>query len=438
VLWTQSQLLAPSHLKRRAGVRAHVHRVYLPFYCFDMELKSHFKGDVGHATTRDEFNWRRMRRETVEETTWHATQSAPSVKRYSCDSRRMQVYASYQFRSHCVDAVKHSLRDALPLELFREHEAARRRQQRQYDDSMLLLKKGKAGGEDIHDDDDGGDVDDEVMFESFRMHRKTARRIIFDVARRQETQRGETLLLAAHPGANKVRAVKMEWNVTLAQTHVYMPAYVLEYTHAGRVFSCVVNGVDGSLTRQRLYSLPRVALCALAPISLALTATHSMLGIGQALSTHSWSSLASSVALPAFAIGASLYMYPVLRHWLRGRQRDRVQSQDYARTLYDEYEEEAKRYRQQYDSSNNSNTASPPPSEALRAAGPSHYDVLEIARDATLQQLQHAFRVQSFRHHPDLAEAGVDADPQRYRNVIEAYQVLRDPQQRAAFDQQLR
>src|SRR6188768_1084828 len=58
-----------------------------------------------------------------------------------------------------------------------------------------------------------------------------------------------------------------------------------------------------------------------------------------------------------------------------------------------------------------------------------HYGVLGVAPDATSEQIQQAFRRRSKQCHPDMGGTGAEM-----MAVIEAWEVLKDPERRAAFD----
>ncbi|MCU0306885.1 MAG: DnaJ domain-containing protein [Thermoleophilia bacterium] len=68
----------------------------------------------------------------------------------------------------------------------------------------------------------------------------------------------------------------------------------------------------------------------------------------------------------------------------------------------------------------------------MRSAGPDHYAVLGIDRDADQDAVRRAYRRLARRHHPDVS-ADPDAE-ERFKEVNEAYQVLSDPERRAAYD----
>ncbi|WP_415857418.1 J domain-containing protein [Sinomonas sp. G460-2] len=65
------------------------------------------------------------------------------------------------------------------------------------------------------------------------------------------------------------------------------------------------------------------------------------------------------------------------------------------------------------------------------------YSVLGVDRAATDEEIRRAFRRLVRELHPD-GQAGEGADPERLREVLEAYSVLGRRDRRAAYDQALR
>ena len=61
-----------------------------------------------------------------------------------------------------------------------------------------------------------------------------------------------------------------------------------------------------------------------------------------------------------------------------------------------------------------------------------YYDLLGVPRDADPEQIKKAYRVVAMKYHPDRNDAP-DAED-RFKEVTEAYEVLRDPQRREMYD----
>lgn len=65
----------------------------------------------------------------------------------------------------------------------------------------------------------------------------------------------------------------------------------------------------------------------------------------------------------------------------------------------------------------------------------SHYATLEVDKDATEAQLKKAYRGLSMIYHPDVKGTG---DEVKFKAIKEAYEILSDPQERAAYDNALK
>jgi curved DNA-binding protein len=62
-----------------------------------------------------------------------------------------------------------------------------------------------------------------------------------------------------------------------------------------------------------------------------------------------------------------------------------------------------------------------------------YYKVLELAPNAVADDIKKAFRKAARKYHPDI-NSGADAEA-KFKDVNEAYEVLKDPERRAAYDQ---
>jgi curved DNA-binding protein len=62
-----------------------------------------------------------------------------------------------------------------------------------------------------------------------------------------------------------------------------------------------------------------------------------------------------------------------------------------------------------------------------------YYDIMGVERDATPDELKRSYRKLARKYHPDVSQEA-DAET-KFKEVGEAYEVLKDPEKRAAYDQ---
>ncbi len=65
-----------------------------------------------------------------------------------------------------------------------------------------------------------------------------------------------------------------------------------------------------------------------------------------------------------------------------------------------------------------------------------YYEILGIAKNATLEQIRSAYREAALRYHPDrVPEAEKKDAEEKFKEISEAYAILSDPKKRALYDQ---
>ena len=62
-----------------------------------------------------------------------------------------------------------------------------------------------------------------------------------------------------------------------------------------------------------------------------------------------------------------------------------------------------------------------------------YYQIMGVARDASQDEIKRSYRRLARKFHPDVSKEANAED--KFKEVQEAYEVLKDPQRRAAYDQ---
>ena len=62
-----------------------------------------------------------------------------------------------------------------------------------------------------------------------------------------------------------------------------------------------------------------------------------------------------------------------------------------------------------------------------------YYEVLEVAKNATADEIKKAYRKKALQYHPDRNPGDKEAE-EKFKEAAEAYGVLSDPDKRARYD----
>ncbi|KAG8341011.1 DnaJ domain [Trypanosoma vivax] len=63
-----------------------------------------------------------------------------------------------------------------------------------------------------------------------------------------------------------------------------------------------------------------------------------------------------------------------------------------------------------------------------------YYELLQVDRKASLEEIRHAYKKQALLHHPDKNFGNVEATSAKFKDIQNAYSILSDPDERAWYD----
>ena len=68
-----------------------------------------------------------------------------------------------------------------------------------------------------------------------------------------------------------------------------------------------------------------------------------------------------------------------------------------------------------------------------RRMNQSHYEALGVTRGASPEEIKKAYRKATLEWHPDKHPGNKDIE-EKFKQIVLAYEVLRDPEKKAAYD----
>jgi molecular chaperone DnaJ len=63
------------------------------------------------------------------------------------------------------------------------------------------------------------------------------------------------------------------------------------------------------------------------------------------------------------------------------------------------------------------------------------YEILGVPKNASDDEIKKAYRKLAMKHHPDRNQGDIQGGREKFKEAKEAYEMLSDPQKRAAYDQ---
>ncbi|KAG0231561.1 hypothetical protein BGW41_002164 [Actinomortierella wolfii] len=423
--------------KRKSQVDK-VEALYIPFWAASGNVRATvINAQVGWDRMVTRYNRATQRNEAHWETQWSQVQTRHQfVSAYPSSLPEMQVYASYKYRRGFINQIR----------------------------SSISILDAKPFSPKDFESQDAEDIQRGVQnrgLDPFTMKPDNALRFVRTAIEQNELIKAERWLVENYR-CDRARILSMDFQyggMNLAP--VYIPVYVFSIQYMNRTFRTFVqahdpNALTGGL---RFYSWERVgavtALTAMAGLALLGT---SQFGLG-------WTdAFWLGVVAPSLFVAWGVMYYPILDYRIRDWWRQR-EIEGHAETAssaawdtdwtkaYDRFEEEQRRQdwyeNQQYQhqsrgsgthyssgsypgtSSSSARERSGPPGDPL-----GYYATLGVSKDASIQEIQSAFRGLAMKWHPDRfqTEAEKAKGKKKFQEITQAYTVLRDVKKRKNYD----
>lgn len=467
-------------LPSRAPTPSRVDEALLPFWCVAavgvVRLRGAAVGFDRHERVYDPLSrtWR-----TEVRTRWHSVELDRRWEaEYLPDAPGMCVYASFRYAASDAAAASPA-RGAAGATLLRRG-------------SGIPVSEAVSRPAPLDDDDDGGgdfssssssSPPPQRAVDPFEMPPAEAVRIALAAARAAEVSRAAAALRHEFR-ADRVAAVDLTFDPSVddgsgiggggvAASPLYVPAFVFHWSHYGtRVVTVVSGSAPGEVAGDRALDAARVAAAAAVASDAAMAfaggppawlaggaaAGGGVLFGGMGAVAANALGWALGLAAPAAAAALAAHYAPLLRSKFhaaaaaRGAARSAAAAREkgwdaeWVESGASEAAEAARRRgerargQRQGSSSSSSRYSSDEPHRPGPAGDPRrYYSTLGVAPTASQREISAAFRGAALRSHPDRLPAGASeaeraAASRGFREIVEAYGVLRDPGKRAAYD----
>ncbi|GJJ70996.1 hypothetical protein EMPS_03346 [Entomortierella parvispora] len=406
-----------------------VHKVealYIPFWAASGSVRSKvINAQVGWDRMVTRYNKITKQNETSWETTWRAVQERHEFSHtYPSSVPDLQIYASYKYRRGFVNQIRSST-------------------------SIMSAKTLEPQDMESRDQEDINRGLQNRGLDPFTMKPSIALKFVRTAIEENEVRLAEEWLVNAYK-SDRARIMSMDFQYDgLVLAPIYVPVYVFTIRHLDRNFRTFVQAHDaaGLAGGLRFYSWQRIsavtAVCAIAALAVLGT---SRFGLG--MTSGFW----LGVVAPSLLVAWSVLYYPIvdyrIRDWWRQREMDGHTAEassapwdtDWTKA-YDRMEEEQRRqdwsenqqYQQQssYGSGRSSSAGSGPPGDPM-----GYYSTLGVSKDASVQEIQSAFRGLAMKWHPDRFSTPEDKakGKKKFQEITAAYSVLRDAKKRRSYD----
>lgn len=367
------------------------HAEFIPFYLCNGRVKATYTGTVSYSRTSGNKNG--------SQTEW-VTTGLLSVST-TFHPNKTQLYGGYKYNNRYIH---HALR----------HEANAMKMKKI---SEVDVSLGQIG-----------------LFETST---HTMRTLLDDDVKKQVTEVAEKTVRQFHPAASTVQIKFQSFDVIVDDVYpTFLPAYIIKAEYDGEEYTLYASGSEGTVGGPFLINALLVGRMA----ALATFGLNMLLMPNKVLALATGSVAGVAAYLAAFHVAKR---FPAWRRDYFRQQREaqrKAQGADNdagfrpsaaSQRVTEEYHRssywDTHKYQQRADAEDASSAAAGAP--PLRRDPKGYYEVLGVARGASVNDIRSAYRQHVLMDHPD---AGGSND--KMIKLNEAYRTLRDPKLRDAYD----